>query len=141
MRDIAKRTKAAVIGVSESKLDSTVLDPEIGIENYEILRFERKRHGGSIACDIKSDISCKLNAFLPNEIKNIIFNILMPHTKSTTIVILYKPQNQSNFINIFEENLPKLNTSYREIYYAISTSIFLKTENMFSVNPPVIIKT
>ena len=103
-----------MIGVSESKVDSTVLDPEIGIENYKILRFERKRYGRSVACDIKGDISCKLNAFLPNEIENIIFNILMPHTKLITIVILYKPQ--SNFINIFEENLPQLNTSYHEIY-------------------------
>ena len=34
--EIAKRTKAAVIGISKSKLDSTVLDPEIYIENYEI---------------------------------------------------------------------------------------------------------
>ena len=32
LRDIAKRTKAAVIGISE--VDSTVLDPEIYIENY-----------------------------------------------------------------------------------------------------------
>ena len=30
-RDIAKRTKAAVIGILESKLDGTVLDPEIYI--------------------------------------------------------------------------------------------------------------
>ena len=30
--DIAKRTKAAMIGISESKLDSNVLDPEIYIE-------------------------------------------------------------------------------------------------------------
>ena len=29
LRDIAKRTKAAIIGILESKLDSTVLDPEI----------------------------------------------------------------------------------------------------------------
>ena len=40
LRDIAKRTKAAVIVISKSKLDSTVLDPEIYIENYEILCFD-----------------------------------------------------------------------------------------------------
>ena len=33
LRFIAKRTNAAVIGISESKFDSTVLDPEIYIEN------------------------------------------------------------------------------------------------------------
>ena len=36
MRVIAKRTKAAVIGISESKLDSTVLDSEFYIE---IMKF------------------------------------------------------------------------------------------------------
>ena len=60
LRDIAKRTKAAVIGISESKLDSTVLDPEIYIDNYEILRFDRNWHGGGVACYIRSDIFCQM---------------------------------------------------------------------------------
>ena len=49
LRDIAKRTKTAVIGISESKRDSTVLDPKIYIDNYEILRFDKNRHGGGVA--------------------------------------------------------------------------------------------
>ena len=117
MRNIAKRTKAVVIGISKSNLDSTVLDPEIYIENYEILRFDRNRHGRGVACYIKSDSSYKLNSFLPNEIENITFDILMPHTKPITVGIIYRPPNQSKFLDIFEENLPKLNTSYREIYF------------------------
>ena len=58
-----------MIGISESKFDSTVLVPESYIENYEILRFDRNRHGGGVACYIRSDISYKLNPFLPDEIK------------------------------------------------------------------------
>ena len=117
LRYIAKRTNAAVIGISESKLDSTVLDPEIYIENYEILHFDRNRQGGGVACCIRSNISYKLSSCLPNEIENITFDILMTHTKPTTIGIIYRPPNQSKFIDIFEENLPKLNSSYREIYF------------------------
>ena len=49
---MAKRTKAAVIGISESNLDNTVLDPETYIENYEIIRFNRNQHGGGVACYI-----------------------------------------------------------------------------------------
>ena len=100
----------------ESKFDSTVLDREIYIENYEILRFDRNWHGGGVACYIRSDISYKLNSFLPKEIENITFNILMPHMKSILIGIIYRPPNQSKCLDIFEENLPKLNTSYHEIY-------------------------
>ena len=57
-----------MFGISESKLVSTVLDPEIYFGNYEILRFDRNRHGGGVACYIRSGISYKLNYFLPNEI-------------------------------------------------------------------------
>ena len=41
----------------------------------------------------------------------------MPHTKPITIGIIYRPPNQSKFLDIFEENLPKINISYREIYF------------------------
>ena len=116
LRDIAKRTKAVVIGISESKLDSTIPDTEICNENYEILHFNRNRHRG-VASYIRSDISYKLNSFLPNEIENITFNILMSRTKPITIGITYRPLNQSKFLDIFEENLPKLNTSYCETYF------------------------
>ena len=101
MRDIARRTKAAVIGISKSKLDSYVLDPEIYIDNSEILRFDRNQHGGGVACYIRNDISYKLIYFLPSEIKNITFDILMPHTKPITVGVIYRPPNQSKFLDIF----------------------------------------
>ena len=41
----------------------------------------------------------------------------MPHTKPITIGIIYGPSNQSEFLDIFEENLSKVNTSYRETYF------------------------
>ena len=80
LRDIAKRMKAAVIGISESKLDSTVFDPERYSDNYKILPFDRNHLGCGVACYIRSDISYKLNSFLPNEMEKITFDILMPHT-------------------------------------------------------------
>ena len=42
---IASSTKAAVIGISESKLDKTVLNSEINIPGYNILRSDR--NGGA----------------------------------------------------------------------------------------------
>ena len=75
-------------------------DIEIYTENYKILCFDRNWHGG-VACYIRSDISYKLNSFLPNEIENITFNILMPHKKPITIGIIYRPPNQSEFLDIF----------------------------------------
>ena len=87
-----------MIGISESKLDSTVLDSENYIDNYEILLFNRSGHGGGFACYIRSDIIYKLNSFLPNEIENISFDSLMSHTKPITVGIIYRPPFSLNFL-------------------------------------------
>ena len=50
---------------------------------------------------------------------------LMPHTKPITIGIIYRSPNQSKFLDIFEENLPKLNSSYHAIYFLGHFSINL----------------
>ena len=105
-----------MIGILKSKLDSTALDPEIYIENYKILYFNRNWHGGGVACYITSDISYKLNSFLSNESENITIDILMPHTKSIAIRIINRLPNQSKFLDIFE-NLSKLKTSHHEISF------------------------
>ena len=42
-----------MIGISEYKLDETVLNGEINIPGYNILRSDRNRHGGGVLCYIK----------------------------------------------------------------------------------------
>ena len=49
--------------------------------------------------------------------ENITFDILMPHTKPITVGTIYGPPNQSKCFDIFEENVPKLSTNYRKIYF------------------------
>ena len=44
LRHIARLTNAAVIGISESKLDDSVLTSEIQIEGFDLLRCDRNRH-------------------------------------------------------------------------------------------------
>ena len=117
LRDIAKRTKGVVIGISEFEFHSIVLDPEIYIENYEILRFDRNWHRGGFVCYVRSDNRYKLNSFLPNEIENITFDVLMLHAKPITTGNIYRHPNQSKFLEIFEENVCKFITSYHKIYF------------------------
>ena len=50
LREIAKLSKATIIGISESKLDEHVLDGEISIVGYKLIRADRNRHGGGVAC-------------------------------------------------------------------------------------------
>ena len=45
LRNIAKLSNAAVTGISESKLDDSVLSSEIRIDDYDTLRCDQNRHG------------------------------------------------------------------------------------------------
>ena len=80
IRYIAERTKAAVIGITESKLDESIFQSEIQIDNYDLLRCDRNRNGGGVECYIRSDISYVQKQFFPNVIENIFFEILLPKT-------------------------------------------------------------
>ena len=51
---IAERIKAAVIGITESKLDEFIFQSEIQIDNYNLVRCGRNRNGGVVGCYIRS---------------------------------------------------------------------------------------
>ena len=38
------------LGICESKLDTSVLDTEISIDNYKIMGCDRNREGGGVVC-------------------------------------------------------------------------------------------
>ena len=99
LREIARTTRATVIGITESKLDGSVLDGEINIDGYELVRSDRNRHGGGVACYIRSDISFNVRGDFSSEIENIFFDILLPKTKPILIGILYRPPEQSKFLD------------------------------------------
>ena len=69
LRAIAKKSRAAVIGITESKLDESVTDEEINIDGYELIRSDRNRHGGGVACYIRNDISFNLEVTFPAKLK------------------------------------------------------------------------
>ena len=45
--------RPAILGIIESKLDSSVMNSEVNINGYSIIRNERIRIGGGVACYIK----------------------------------------------------------------------------------------
>ena len=43
------------------------------IDNYTILRFDRNRQGGSVACYVRNDLSYSILCVFPSEVENIFF--------------------------------------------------------------------
>ena len=70
LRYIAKLSNAVAIGITESKLDSCILDSEIQIDNYQILRCDRSRKGGVA---LRNDLSYIEKDVFPEEIENTFF--------------------------------------------------------------------
>ena len=116
IRYIAERTKAAVIGITESKLDESIFQSEIEIGNYDLLRCDRNRNGGGVACYIRSDISYVQKNFFPNVIENIFFEILLPKTTPITVRVMYRPPSQTNFLEILNMTFEKVDIDKKEIY-------------------------
>ena len=64
LRYISKRSETAVIGISVKKLDDSVLSSEIQLENFDLIRSYRDRHGGGDACFIRNNLSYNTKSFL-----------------------------------------------------------------------------
>ena len=116
LRFIAKSANAAVIGICESKLDTSVFEQEISIDNYKIQRCDRNRQDGGVACYIRNDISYNILYVFPCETENIIFEILLPNSKPVIVETIYRPPSQNNFLKLLNSNVNKINSVDNEIY-------------------------
>ena len=113
---MAYSSNAANIGVSESKLDESVLQSEIQINNYDLLSRDRNRNDGGFACYIRSDISYIQKQHFPEEIENIFFEILLPKTKLIVVWIIYSLPTENYFREILNKNFPSIDTDTKETY-------------------------
>ena len=77
IRCIANKTKAAIIGILESKLDHTVPDSEVNFPGYDILQCDRNRNSCGVACYIRKDLCFNTRNLHCKEIENFVFNILL----------------------------------------------------------------
>ena len=117
LRIIANKSKASGIGITESKLDKTVLDGEINIDGYELVRSDRNRHGGGVVCYIQNDISFNVRGDFSNEIENIFLDIFLPKTRPILIGILYRPPDQSGFVDKLSSAISKTSCfNNQEVY-------------------------
>ena len=113
LRYITRPSNAAVIGIYESKLDKSITNSEIIIDNH-VLRCYQNSNGGGVACYIRKDSSYAQKNLFPNDIENIFFETHLPKSKPKTVGLVYQPQNQTNFIKTLDEKFVKLDTTIKE---------------------------
>ena len=57
-----------------------------------------------------------VKSYFPKDIENISFELILPNTKPIVVGTIYRPPNQANFMEIFKENLSKVDTNNVETY-------------------------
>ena len=56
LRYLLINSNISVLGKTETKLDSTIHNEEVKIDGYNLIRSDRNRKGGGIACYIKNNV-------------------------------------------------------------------------------------
>ena len=88
MHYIARSSNAAVIGITETKLDNTVYDSEVTVDGYNnIVRKDKNRHGGGVTCYIRKNIFFNRKACVSDNTENIFTDLLFPKTKPISVGI------------------------------------------------------
>ena len=90
-------SSSAAGGISESKFDESVLQSEIQVNNYDLIRRDRNRNGGGVACYIRIDIGYIQKQYFPEEIKNIFSEILLPKTNPLVVGLPKELPSQRTF--------------------------------------------
>ena len=132
---IASSSNAAVIGITEIKLDSTVYDSEVAVDGYNIVRNDRNRNGGGVACYIRNNICFNRKACMSDNIENIFIDLLFPKTKPISVGIIYKPPSQTQFLEQMITEFEALDLN-NEIYVLGDFNINLLFRGKYVLNKP-----
>lgn len=99
-------TNPAVLCVSETWLDNTIMDNEIYINNYQITRKDRNRQGGGVCIYVRNDIIFNHRSDLNHdELEAVWVELLLPRTKPILTGAIYRPPKQNSFYQDFENFL------------------------------------
>ena len=96
-----------VISINETRLDQGILNSEIHIPGYEIVRRDRNRNGGGVCFYIKTamhDYSVRTHLNI-NNLENVCLEIRKPNSKPFLVVAWYRPPNSPNEVFSSIENL------------------------------------
>ena len=79
LRYLTNLSNTSIVGIGETKLYDSISSSEIEIEDYDLLRLDRSRRGGGVACYIK---------------KSLAYNYKDKFAKALKVSLSYQKRNQ-----------------------------------------------
>ena len=91
LKIIANNSRAAVIGITETWLDSSYTDACVAIDGYNLIRRDREGHAGGVCAYIRDDLAYNIcQDFNNSDLEDLWFEILLPKSKPLYVGICYR---------------------------------------------------
>ena len=84
-----------ILAITESKCDDTIIDSELHIDEYTIIRKDRNRQGGGVAIYISYNLTFNRLTKFECDVEAICINVTSKNIKPVTICTMYRPPNSS----------------------------------------------
>ena len=130
VRFIANQSNAFIIGICESKLDSSILNKGLDISDYDLLKLDRSRRGVRVVCYIRKSLSYDHKTSFCRNIESIFMDVFLPKSHPILVGVLYRPLDKLDFIENFNNNLKESNISDTQECYLVGDF----NVNLLSVN-------
>ena len=105
-----------IICVCETWLDANISNTDVALEDYQLFRKDRNRHGGGVAIYVKNSIPVKEIDLLFDGLESVGIEIIVSN-KKIAIICCYRPPGLRNQADDFIENFQYLlDTLYANKY-------------------------
>ena len=118
MRIIVSKNKPHIIGINETKLDHTVIDGEVEIDEYQIIRNDRNSFGSGVAPYIHDSVPFMLYDAICSNLESLSIKLNIPYVRPILITTIYRPPGSTvDLFPKFEELLKSLEPDDTEIIF------------------------
>ena len=121
MRNFIYDSNIDILAINETKLDTTILNNEIHLSGYEIIRKDRYvngRSGGGVCIYIHYSLNYHIrNDLMKDNLEFLIIEISKPRSKPFLVGTWYRPPNSSReLLNFFENTIESIDAENSELY-------------------------
>ena len=130
--------KPDIIGVSETKLDKTVDDCDVGISGYRAMRKDRNCYGGDVLMYISESLNFNHREDLDFDLESITVEIKVGKYKLFLVTTIYRPPDKP--VACFDQIESLISTTELERKESILVGDLIVTSYVSQITTPKILK-
>ena len=132
LRILSDQEKPHIMCLNETKLDLSIYDSLVNVDNYQIIRNDRDRHGGGVAVYVHESVSYKIRSdLMPDNLEVVTLQIANSKFKPFIETSIYRPLGKTvSYFNDMEALLASLDSDNKEAIIVGDTNCdFLDSSN------------